>query len=211
MVAISNQFFGGLDIEGLVEQFRQIELGPRSFLEFKQSGLESRRQTLNELDSKLSTLFKLGQRFEDIILNVFNSKTAESSDPALFTITADTDAQRGAHSLTVSRLASIDTRVSQQYVSASSDFGGIGTDQSFGIVVAHPTDADPNNTVEITVSILATTFSQTNSEVLADIASAINEAMSAAATAETIESDEAAVATVVSEANGQSRLVLRSG
>ena len=211
MAAISNSFFGGLDIESLVDQFRQIELGPRSRIEFKQSGLESRKQALNDLDSKLSTLFTLGQRFEDIILNVFNSKTAESSDSALFTVTAGTDAQLGAHSLTVSRLASIDTRVSKQYVSTDSDFGAIVTDQSFGIVVAHPTDADPDNTVEITVTISAATFSQTNSEVLADVASAINEAMSVAATAETIDSDEAAVATVVTEASGQSRLVLRSG
>ena len=211
MVAISTSYFGGLDIEGLVEQYRAIELGSRSSLESKKDVLESRKQALSDLDSKLSALYKLGERFSDIILDVFNTRQGESSDSELFTVTAGATAQIGSHSITVSRLASIDTRVSQQYVASSSDFGAIVTDQSFEISVAKPTDADPNNREEITVTVSAATFSQTNDEVLADIARAINDAMSAAATAGTIDSDEKTVATVVSEETGTSRLVLRSG
>ncbi|MEE9161834.1 MAG: flagellar filament capping protein FliD, partial [Candidatus Neomarinimicrobiota bacterium] len=211
MAAISTSFFGGLDIEGLVEQFRQIELGPRISLESRRDALTGRKQALNDLDSSLSALFNLGKRFSDIILDVFNTKTGESSDTSLFTVSAGADAQLGAHDLSISRLASIDTRVSQQYVSADSDFTLLVTDQSFGIVVAHPTDADPGNTVEVTVTVSAATFSQSNDDVLAGIATAINNAMTAAVTVESIDSDEAAVATVVSEASGQSRLILRSG
>ena len=211
MAAISTSFFGGLDIEGLVEQFRQIELGPRFRFEARRDALTTRKQALNDLDSSLSALFNLGKRFSDIILDVFNTKTGESSDTSLFTVSAGADAQLGAHDLSISRLASIDTRVSRQYVSTDSDFTLLLTDQTFGIVVAHPTDADPANTVEISVTVSAATFSQSNDDVLADISSAINDAMSAAVTAETIDSDEAAVATVVSEASGQSRLILRSG
>jgi flagellar hook-associated protein 2 len=211
MVAISTTSFGGLDIEGLVGQYRSVEEIPRITLEGKKEALESRMQALTDLDSNLSALYKLNERFSDILLNVFNTKTADSSDTALFTVTAGSTALAGSHDLEISRLASVDTRVSQQYVATDSDFTSILTDQSFGLIVAHPTDADPSNTEEITVTISASTFSQTNEEVLQDIANAINDAMSAAATAETIESDERAVASVVSEESGVTRLVLRSG
>lgn len=213
MVAISTASFGGLDIEGLVEQYRAVEEIPRVTLEAKKDALESRKQALTDLDSKLSALYKLSERFSDILLNVFDTKTAESSDTALFTVTADSSALAGSHDLEISRLASVDTRVSKQYDADVTDpaFTSISTEQSFGIIVAHPTEADPDNTEEITVAISASTFSQTNDEVLQDIANAINDAMSAAVTAETIDSDEKAVASVVSEESGVTRLVLRSG
>lgn len=211
MVAISATSYGGLDIEGLVEQYRAIELTPRSTLETRKEDLESRKAALSELDSKLSAIYKFGERFSDILLNVFDTKEAESSDPELFTVSAESSALAGSHDVTISRLASTDTRVSQQYVAADSGFGSITTDQTFGILVAHPTDSDPNNRVEITVTVSAATFSQTNEEVLEDIANAVNAAMSAAATAGDIDSDEKAVASVVSEETGAARLVLRSG
>ncbi len=211
MTAISSSTFGGLDIEGLVAQYRAIELESRISLEDRKDLLQSRKTALSELDSKLSALYTLGDRFSDIILNVFDSRQGESSNTDLFTVSANSSALVGSHSITISRLASIDTRVSQQYVADGNDFVAIGTDRSFGILVAHPTEGDPDNTEEITVTISAATFSQTNEEVLEDIAIAINEAMSAAATAETIDADEKAVASVVSEESDTSRLVLRSG
>ncbi|MEE9466316.1 MAG: flagellar filament capping protein FliD [Candidatus Neomarinimicrobiota bacterium] len=211
MPAISTVGSGGLDIEGLVMQYRSLEVMPRTSLEIKQEDLESRRGILSDLDSKLSALYKMGTRFDDIILDVFNTKQGESSDTSLFTVTAGSSALAGSHDISISRLASTDTRVSQQYTASSSDFIAIGTDQTFGILVAHPTDADPANQVEVTITVSAATFSQTNDEVLADIARAINEAMSAAATVENIDSDEKAVASVVTEASGTSRLVIRSG
>jgi len=211
VTGFSTASVGGLDIEGLVEQYRALELIPRDRLETKKGSLESRKETVTDLDSKLSALYKLGERFQDILLDVFNNKAAESSDTALFAVSADATAQAGAHDLTITRLASADTRVSQQYVASNSDFTAITTDQSFGILVAHPTDSDPNNRVEVTVTISASTFSQTNDEVLEDITNAINAAMSAAATAGDIDSDEKAAASVVSEETGTARLVLRSG
>jgi len=211
VTGFSTASVGGLDIEGLVEQYRALELIPRMSLETKKGSLESRKTTLTDLDSKLSALYKLGERFQDILLDVFNAKAAESSDTALFAVSADATAQAGTHDLTITRLASVDTRVSQQYVTSNSDFSAITTDQSFGILVAHPTDSDPNNRVEVTVTISASTFSQTNEEVLEDITNAINAAMSAAATVGDIDSDEKAAASVVSEETGTARLVLRSG
>ncbi|UCH61695.1 MAG: flagellar filament capping protein FliD [Fidelibacterota bacterium] len=213
MVAISTSSFGGLDIEGLVAQYRLIELGSRSSIEGRKEVLESRKEALSELDSKLLALYKLGERFSDIILDVFNSRQGSSSDSELFTVSAGVAAQPGSHDITISRLASIDTRVSQQYVATGTNVSDSFTgEQTFGILVAHPTDVDPNNREEITVTVSAATFdNKTNDEVLADIALAINNAMSAAVTAGTIDSDEQTVASVVSEETGTSRLVLRSG
>ncbi|MFC1547561.1 flagellar filament capping protein FliD [Candidatus Neomarinimicrobiota bacterium] len=211
MVAISGASYGGLDIEGLVDQYRSVETIPRSMLEVRKESLTSRKTALTDLDSKLSALYTLGERFSDIILNVFNTKDAESSYPELFTVTAGSDALAGSHDIEISRLASVDTRVSQQYVSTDSDFTAITTDQTFGVEVAHPTDADPNNRVEVTVTVSAATFAKTNEEALQDIANAINEAMNTSATADDIEATEKAVATVVSEETGVSRLVFRSG
>ena len=211
MVAISGATYGGLDIEGLVEQYRSVEIIPRSSLEDRKDSLESRKTALTDLDSKLSALYAFGDRFSDIILNVFNTKDAESSYLELFTVTANSEALAGTHDIEISRLASVDTRVSQQYISADSDFTGISTDQTFVVNVAHPTDADPDNRVDVTVTVSAATFAKTNDEVLQDIANAINEAMNTAATNEEIEATEKAVASVVSEETGVSRLVLRSG
>ncbi len=59
MATISTASFGGIDIEGLVAQYRAIELGSRSSLEGKKDVLESRKQALSDLDSKLSALYKL--------------------------------------------------------------------------------------------------------------------------------------------------------
>lgn len=211
MVAISTTTYGGLDIEGLVEQYRSVEVIPRTTLEDRKEALESRKVALSGLDSKLSALYKLGERFSDILLDVFNTKRGESSDTSLFTVSADATAQAGSHSIAVSRLATVDTRVSQQYVASGSDFDTIETSRSFGILVAHPTESDPNNRVEVTVTVSADTFKKTNEEVLSDIARAINEAMSAAATAGDIEATEKAVASEVAEESGTARLVLRSG
>ncbi|RMF06390.1 MAG: flagellar hook protein FliD, partial [Candidatus Neomarinimicrobiota bacterium] len=116
----------------------------------------------------------------------------------------------GNHSITVSQLAVSDTRVSQQYTDSSSSFTGFTTDQTFSIEVAHPTDTDSSNRVSISVTVSASTFSQTDDSVLSDIADAINTAMASAVTAETIDSDEVVHASVVNEESGKSRLVLRS-
>lgn len=211
MAAIGGISSGGFDIEGLVAQFRAIELISRQPLEARKARLESRKDALTDLDSKLSALFRLAKRLADPILNVFGTKQGSTSNADLVSVTAGSTAQVGSHNLTVDRLASTDTRVSQQYTSSGSDFSAISTDQTFKILVAHPTEADPDNRVEISVTVAASSFSQTNDEVLSDIAQAINDAMSAAVTAGDIESSERVAVNIVAEESDTSRLVIRSG
>ncbi|MCK4577869.1 MAG: flagellar filament capping protein FliD [Candidatus Marinimicrobia bacterium] len=201
----------GLDIEGLVTQYRSIERTSRQSLEANLTRLESRDSALSTLDSKLSALYTVTDRFTDTLTDVFASKEGSTSDADLITATADSDAQLGSHSLDVNRLASADVRVSSQYVSTDSDFTGLLTDQSFDIIVAHPTDADPNNTFAVTVTVSAATFALTNEEVFDGIADTINAAVSFAISNGDLDATERVTAAAVSEETGATRLLLRSG
>ena len=77
--------------------------------------------------------------------------------------------------------------------------------------MAHPTNDDSDNRVNVDVTVSASSFNNTTNEsVLTSIANAINSAMSTAFTNDTIDSDEKVIASVVSEENGKARLLLKS-
>ncbi len=132
MVSITG-ISGGLDIEGLVSQYRSIEILPRRRLEDKVDALESRSSALTDLDSKLSALYTVADSFSDTLTDVFATKQGESSDPDLLTITTTAEANLGSHSIEINRLATADVRASSQYTDTDSDFTGLVTDQSFDI------------------------------------------------------------------------------
>ncbi|MEE9465325.1 MAG: flagellar cap protein FliD N-terminal domain-containing protein, partial [Candidatus Neomarinimicrobiota bacterium] len=77
MVSITG-ISGGLDIEGLVSQYRSIEILPRGRLEDRKDSLESRKSALTDLDSNLSTLYTITDRFTDTLTDVFATKQGES-------------------------------------------------------------------------------------------------------------------------------------
>ncbi|MBT7790132.1 MAG: flagellar filament capping protein FliD [Calditrichaeota bacterium] len=193
-----------------IDQMMRIESRPRDALALKLDSLYDRKKLLSDLDSKLSGLSTIMERLTDPITDFFAAKLATSSDSDLFTVTAGATAELGNHSLSVDRLAISDTRVSQQYTDTDSSFGGFNSDQTFSIEVAHPTDEDASNRVEISVTIDAGVFAGTNDDVLQAISNAINSAMSSAAADETIENDEEVNVNVVTEEDGTSRLVFRS-
>ncbi|MFC1481110.1 flagellar filament capping protein FliD [Candidatus Neomarinimicrobiota bacterium] len=202
---------GGLDIEGLVAQYRSIEIIPRTPLEDRQLGLESRRDALTSLNSKLSALYTQSDKLSDSLSRVFEVKNGSSSNEYTMTLSASATAQSGSHSYEINRLASTDVRVSDQYTGAGSDFTAIVTDQSFDILVAHPLDGDENNTVAVTVTVAAASFAKTNEGLFNDIASAINSAIDTAVANEDILVSERVTATEVEESSGTTRLSMRSG
>jgi len=197
-------------VDKLIQQMMKIESRPRNDLVSKRNSLYTRKKLLSDLDSKLSALDAKMERFTDPITDYFAAKLATSSNTDLFTVSAGSSAELGNHSLSVSRLAISDTRVSQQYTDSDSSFAGINSDQTFSIEVAHPTDQDASNRESISVTVTADVFAGTNDDVLQAISNAINSAMSTAAANETIDNDEEVNATVVTEEDGKSRLVLRS-
>ncbi len=199
-------------IEYLVQQYMQIESRPRNKLARQRDLLNSKSQVLSDLDSKLSALKSKVDRLTDPLTDYFATKQATVSNSDLFTVTAATSTNLGNHSLSVERLATSDTRVSQQYTDTGTLLAStFSTDQTFSIEVAHPTDADATNRVSISVTVNAADFSgNDDSTVLDAIRDAINTAMSDAVAAGTIDNDEVAHASVISEQNGKSRLVLRA-
>jgi len=202
---------GGLDIEGLVAQYRSIEIIPRTPLEDRQLSLESRRDALTELNSKLSALYAQSDKFSDSLTHVFDVKEGVSSNESALTLSVSATAQSGSHSFEINRLASTDVRVSDQYTGTDSDFTATLTDQSFDILVAHPIDGDENNRVAVTVTVAAASFAKTNEELFDDIAAAINSAMDSAVANEDILISERVTATEVEESSGTTRLSIRSG
>jgi len=202
---------GNPAIERLIATTLQIEGQPRFALEDRKAALNSRNKVLSDLDSKLSALNKLAKRLTDKLTDHFAKKIVDSSDSDLFTATAESKALAGSHDILVQRLASSDTRVSKQYTSsgtALTSFFSTNGSQTFDIEVAHPTTANSSNREKISVTINSS--GATDDDVLDDIALAINNAMSAAVTAETIDADEKVFASVVHEESGKSRLIFKT-
>ena len=203
---------GNSTIDRFIQTLLRVESQPRVSLEDKKTVLNRRSAVLTDLDSKLSKLNNLAERLTDVLTNHFGAKTASTSDSDIFTATADSTSLVGSHDTTITRLASADTRVSKQYTKTATElktFFDTNGSQTFQIDVAHPTSSDSSN--RETISVTINSSGATNNDVLKDIALAINNAMSAAVTADTIDADEKVAASVVHEDDGTSRLIFKSG
>ncbi|MBN2279925.1 MAG: flagellar filament capping protein FliD [Candidatus Marinimicrobia bacterium] len=198
-----------------IDQYIQLAMEqasqPKYKLQTQINTLTSKKTVLSSLDSKLTRINSIMERFTDPITDYFSSKSAQSSDTDKFTVSSTYSASAGNHELTVERLAKSDTRVSKQYSSDDSSFGSFTTDQTFTLEMGHLDDDDVLNRLSFDITVSADTFLKTDEEVLLEIADKINSAMYDAASDETIDSEEMIHASVVSESSGSSRLVLRSG
>ncbi len=228
---ISSIFDSRNAIDYLVSQYIQLESRPRARIIENRDKLTTKQQTLTTLDSKLSALNSSAERMTDQITDYFALKKATSSKEDDLLATAGSNAALGTHAITVERLATSDTRVSKQYSSDSTDLSSFGSDQTFTLQVGHyyldnltgsPTEGQKiYQRVDISVTVDAASFAKKNSEALADIASAINNAMSTALITDhdydgndtnekILDSIDIVRADVVSEDGGNSRLVLKS-
>jgi flagellar hook-associated protein 2 len=202
---------GDSSLDRLINTILQIESRPRLTLVDRKTELNKTKAVLTDLDSKLSALESLSKRLTDPITDYFGAKSGSSSDTDLFTVSADSTALVGSHDIVISRLASADTRVSKQYTKTGtelSDFFSTNGSQTFQLEVAHPITSDSSNRVTISVAVNST--STNNDDVLKDIALAVNNAMSSAVSAGTIDADEKVIASVVNEDDGSSRLIFKS-
>lgn len=202
---------GSSSIDRLIETTLQIESIPRFRLEDRKAALNVRKKVLSDLDSKLSALTSLAKKYTDVLTDYFAAKTASSSDSALFSATAESSALVGNHDVFVERLAISDTRVSQQYSATGTElrtFFDTNGSQTFQISVGHPTDSDSSNRETISVTVNPT--GATNDDIMNEIALAVNNAMSSAVTADTIDADEKLSASVVHEEDGKSRMIFKS-
>lgn len=207
---ISSLFDNQNSIQYLVDQFMFFEQEPRNRLLDKRDLVNNRIKVLSDLDSKLSALQKRTARMIDEFTNYFAAKKSSSTNQDVLKTSATSDAALGNHVLTVDRISASDNRVSDQYTNSNSDFSSYVTNQTFDIEVAHPTDDDADNRVNISVTIVASVFSGDNESVLQAIKNAINGAMDQAVADETITNDERVLSSVINEETGKSRLSVQS-
>jgi len=228
---ISSIFDSRNSIDYLVNQYIQLESRPRNRIIEQREKLTTKQKILTTLDSKLSALNSSSVRMTDKITDYFAIKKATSSKEEDLSATAGSNAALGTNSISVERLATSDTRVSKQYLSDSSDLSSFGSDQTFTMQVGHyyldnltgsPTKGQNiYQRIDISVTVAAASFAKKNSEALADIALAINNAMSTALITDhdydgngisekKLDTKDIVRAEVVSEDGGNSRLVLKS-
>ena len=200
----------------LIDQMISSERAPARRLENKRSEQNVFKGVLSDFDSKLSDLRSELKDLSSKVSNPFGAVAANTSEgTTAFSVTADDFASPGSHSLDVQQLAQTDTRVSQSYTSdeAGTDslrsFFDTNGAQSFSISVANPTDADPDNRVDIAVNV--DPVGTTNKEILEEISSAINTAMASAVDDGTLDGGNRASVSLVNQTSDTVRLSMRSG
>lgn len=203
---------GNQSLEALIQTTLNIEAQPRFAFEDKKELFQARQTVLSEIDSQLSSLNSLAERLTDALTDYFAAKTVSTSDDDIFSATAEAGALAASHDVSIDRLASSDSRVSKQYTSTGTDlvtFFSTNGSQTFDLEIAHPTTADSGN--RETISVTVNPSGTTDDDIMDEIALAVNNAMSTAVTAETIDADEKLTASVVHEEDGTSRMIFKSG
>lgn len=197
--------------EQLLRAILSIESQPKLDLQTKKAKQERLKGVIKDFDSKLSALHSVLKTLTDPLARPFQGKSATTT-ASEFTVSVSDSAAPGTHTLEVKRLASADTRISKQYSATGSSlrsFFDANGAQTFTIRVASPTDTDPNNRVDIQVTVNPT--GTTDEAILREIVTAINDAFQTAVDAGSIQSDKRAYASVINETSTTTRLSLRSG
>lgn len=198
--------------ELLIQQIIFLESQPKFSLEDRRTNLQSSKNILSELDSKLSAFDDILDDFLDQFSHPFNAKSVDLNDSSYFTATATDDAVFGSHTLQVDRLATVDTRLSDQLTNSDTSILtalGTGT-KTFSFSVANPTDDDEDNRETISVSFDISS-GEDDETILDNVVDAINDAILDADDDGTIDTKNRAYASVVNETSDTARLSLRSG
>lgn len=192
--------------EQLISQVIAVESQPRLKLRAEQTEQGVYKGVLSDFSSKVSALDAVLDKLADPLRTPFAGKAATVADGAGFSATASDEAAAGQHEVQVTQLARADARLSTQLTASgtalATQFGGTTT--SFTIHLAQP-EGDP---VGIEVSF-AVDAAATDDEVLAGLATAVNDAVAAAEADGRLADGTGASASVVHETTGTSRLSLR--
>ncbi len=199
----------------LIDQIISAERAPARRLEAQRSDQKVFKGVLSDFDTTLSDLEGALNELTDPFSNPLSALSATTGDGvSAFSVTAGENAPTGPHTLEVQQLAQADTRVSQSYASdeAGTDslrsFFDANGAQTFSISVASPTDADPANREDISVTV--DPVGTTNEEILDEVSAAVNTAMATAVDNGTISASDKASMSLVNETSSTSRLSIRS-
>src|SRR5438552_4445738 len=144
----------GIEVTSVVNQIIDSQRGPEKLWQQQQSNLTSQTNALNSLNSSLTALQTAMQALSDVS-GVMTSNTATSSQPSVFTASAQSTAAAGSHLITVSNLATTSSAYSD--ATASPD-----TPLQTGVM-----------TVQVGTTSTAVTVDSTNNT-LTGLASSIN-------------------------------------
>ncbi|MEM1096407.1 MAG: flagellar filament capping protein FliD [Bacteroidota bacterium] len=210
--ALASSLRAGDPYEQLISQIIRLESQPKFDIEAKKSSQQRLKSVLDDFDSTLSTLNTRLSTFTDQFNSPFEGRGISLPENSAFTASATDDASYGSHTVEVERLASTDTRISQQYTKSGSglrSFFDSNGSQTFEIGVFSPDGDDENRRVNVSVTVNPT--GTTDEEILQEVSDAINAAMKSAYDDENIKGDDRASASLVNETNDTARLTLRSG
>jgi|GEM_PF-824283 len=201
--------------EQLIQQTIAIESQPKTMLQTQRGDQRIAKAALQDFDSQVSTLHKLAKRFGDPFQTPFAARRATVDAESGLTVSASDAAAAGEHTVRVDRLARADARVSRQLASAGQTLGALFADdpgpppvagsRAFTIHVAQP----DGSTADLAVAYQPADGA-TDGDILAGIAQAINDAVSAARGSGDLATGTGASASVVRETDGTARLSLRS-
>ena len=181
-------------LSSLIAQLMTIERQPIYKLETKKGDLETLTGIYTDVKTKLTALRSVTQDIIDPLASDLDTRAVASADESVVTATATASAALGSHSIFVTQLAKHHTMVSDQITSADTDLRspvGVG-EKTFSITV--------NGTAtEVTVTIDA---DDTNEDIIAATASAINTAMA--------DVTDAVTASAFADTSSTSKLVFRS-
>lgn len=94
----------GIDVNSLVEQMLAQTNGETKILQQRQSDLQSQATLLSQINADLSSLYSAVTTLNDV-LGPLSAMTAQSSQSAILTATAQQSATPGTHTIVVSTLA----------------------------------------------------------------------------------------------------------
>ncbi len=178
-------------VDQLVAMYVASISTPVTNLQSQQTQVNSQISLYQSLKKTFSTLQTQAQSLGSVgTLTPLSAKSATSSNTSVLTATAQSTAAPGTHSILVTQLAKNDTLVSGQLTQTGTDIStatGAGT-FTIGVTVG-------GKTTNVNVNVTA---GDTNSTVLANIASAVNSA------------DLGVNASVVNDTNSTARLVFQS-
>ncbi len=178
-------------IDQLVSEYITSISQPVYQLQSQESSINSLISTYNSIKSNLSSFQSQTTSLGAIgSLSPLAAKTTSSSDSSVVTATAQATATSGTHSLLITQLAKYDTLVSSQVSQSGTDIStasGGGT-STFSVTIN-------GKTTKVSVSVNS---GDSNSTVMANIASAVNNA------------DLGVNASVVNDTNSTARLVFAS-
>jgi flagellar hook-associated protein 2 len=168
-VTLSTNSSSSSSIDQLVSQYIASISQPVYQLQSQQSGINSLISTYNSLKSSLSNFQSQASSLGSVgTLSPLAAKTVSSSNSSIVTATAQSTATSGTHSLLVTQLAKYDTLVSSQLTQAGTDIStasGAGTSTFSVTVNGKATNID-----------VAVNSGDSNSKVMANVASALNAA-----------------------------------